>query len=244
MIVKRIVFVIAASLFIDASILARSEGTEKDIITGTVIAYDLGLVRSGGSCWQHLVVRITDKDKQRQSGNNYIVVLYETSCLKLIPERLLKIKQQWRFSLTRKVNCDRTLQDLLYTTDSIGPPEKAYRRRNLKFVTGAQAEEIAKDATLPCYVLEPGEFEAPLKERLITGLVVRMDGHPVVGANVRLRYDDAFDYVLVKADEQGRFEIPIYEGFKYVVEAGVGNRGQKVKIPASGEIKPLRLVIK
>ncbi|MEK6303909.1 MAG: hypothetical protein AABO41_24660 [Acidobacteriota bacterium] len=237
---KHIVSVIAV-LFLSASAHGRGQGIEKEKVTGAVVAYDVGLGGSGGSCWQHLIVRTGEKDRQKYAGE-YLVVRYESSCMRLIPERVLKRRQRWTFSMTRSVSCDQTIGDLLYLTN-VNPEGGSSRTPLLKFVPGEEAERISKAAALPCYVLKQSEFEAPLKQRLITGMVVRLDGRPIIGAEVRLRYDDAFDYLLVNTDDQGRFEIPIYEGFNYVLQAGKGNRGQKVKIAVSGEIKPLRLVI-
>jgi hypothetical protein len=168
--------------------------------------------------------------------------------MKLIPERILKTAPQWKFSLTRNVNCDGLLDELLYIKQ-LNPTGEVYRYPRVTFVPSAEREKVPRDKKLRCYMLQPGEFEPGLKERLITGVVVGPDGHPDKGAYVRLRYADSYPHLVVEADDQGRFTIPIFEGFRYAVQAElrVGDRtiyGELVQLPAAGQVKPLRLVIK
>jgi len=247
MIDKSIVFVIGAYLFMSASILAGSEGTEKETVTGTVVAYDIGVELANGSCRQTIIVRTKNRGDNSRGGE-YVIVRYEDPGKKVIPELILKKTRQWRFSLNREVKCDQALEDLLYITNPT--PVGSSRIRVLKLVTDAGGEKIPKDVTLACYVVKAGEFEPPLKERRIAGVVVWADGRPAGGVHVLLRNGgDQKSYLWVNADVHGRFEIPVYEGLTYAVQTNtvVGTRtilGKLIKIPAEGEIKPLRLVIK
>lgn len=165
MIDKRVVFVIAGSLFMSASILARGEGTEKETISGTVVAYDVGLELANGSCRQTIIVRTANRISRDQE-TEYLIVRYETSCMRLIPERALKAGPQWHFSLTRSADCDELLDDLLYIKN-ISPTGGIYQIPRVRRVAGSEKEKISADRKLPCYVLGSGEFE-PLKERLVT----------------------------------------------------------------------------
>lgn len=242
---KRIVSVLAV-LFLSASTLARGQGIEKEIITGTVVGYDIGLELANGSCRQTIIIRKKNRIKHMREYE-YIIVRYEDSCMKLIPERVLKTGPQWRFSLTRNSDCDRLLDDLLYIKER--GPFGIHEIPLLKRVRGAAGEQIPTDTKLACHVLRPGEFEPPLKQRLITGVVIPPYGHLVKGAYVRLRFTDSHPHLVVAADDHGRFTIPIFEGFSYAVQAElkVGDRtiyGELVQIPTVGGVESLRLVIK
>jgi hypothetical protein len=240
---KRAVLLVATFLFM--TIHARAEGIEKETITGEVAAYDVGIELASSQCRQTLIVRAKTPARQ---GNEYIIVRYENSCMKLIPERVIKKRQQWRFSLTRDVACDERLDDLLYIKN---PNEEGGTSLTpfMKFMPGVGREKIATDRKLPCYVLRPGDFDPPLKERLITGLVVSREGRIVSGAYVEIKYADGNPSSFVFTDKQGQFTIPAYEGLEYVIQARTTIDGRLalaglVHIPATGEIKPLRLVIK
>jgi hypothetical protein len=240
---RRVVLATAAFLIVNASIVARSGRIEKETITGSVVAYDIGLELANGSCRQTLIVR-TENGINRDQDNQYLIVLFETSCMRLIPERALKAGPQWRFSVTRNADCDQLLDDLLLIKN-MSPTGGIYQIPRVRRVAGSEKEKIPADRKLPCYALGSGEFE-PLKGRLITGVVRWPDGRPVADADVSLRYADVdSDLMMVKTDEQGRFAIWTYVGFSYKVRVFMdGVYGEPVEIPATGEVEPLRLIIK
>jgi len=227
-----------------ASILARSEGNEKETITGTVVAYDIGLELADGSCRQTMIVR-TKKGTNQEKRNDFLIVRYEDACMKLIPERVLKSGPEWHFSLIRNAGCDRFLDDLFYIND-MNETGGSVRRPFMKVSTGGDANEIPKNMKLACYALVAGELRPALRQRQITGVVVGSNGRPVTKAYVSLRYADSeSDLIMAKTDDQGRFTLWIYRGFTYMVRAFVdGVYGEPVPIAATGEIDPLRLVIK
>lgn len=72
------------------------------------------------------------------------------------------------------------------------------------------------------------------------------DGRPVAEAYVSLRYADVdSDLMMVKTDNQGQFAIWTYLGFRYILRVLIdGVYREPVQIPATGEVEPLRLVIK
>jgi len=154
---------IASLLLVSAGTQGRSAGIEKETIAGTVVAYDVGLQLSNGSCRQTIIVR-TRKGINQTQENDYIIVRFEASCMKLIPERILKTAPQWKFSLTRNVNCDELLDELLYMKQ-LNPTGDVYRYPRVTFVPSAEGEKVPRDKKLRCYLLQPGGLEPPLKER-------------------------------------------------------------------------------
>ncbi|MEK6303908.1 MAG: PKD domain-containing protein [Acidobacteriota bacterium] len=226
--------------FLSASTQAQGQGIEKEKVNGVVVAYDVGLELANGSCRQTIIVRTENRINRKE----YLIVRYETSCMRLIPERALKAGPQWRFSLTRNAECDELLDDLLYIKN-MSPTGGAYQIPRVRRVAGSEKEKIPANRKLPCYVLGSGEFE-PLKQRLVTGVVLLPDGRPVAEAYVSLGYADVdSDLMMVKTDDQGRFAIWTYIGFRYRVRVLMdGVYGESVPIAATGKIEPLRLVIK
>lgn len=241
---KRIVSVIAVFLFFDTGAYGWSEGIEEETVSGVVVAYDTGLEIADGSCRQTIIVR-TAKNIKHKKPNKYIIVRYENSCMKLIPERLLKKGSQYRFVLSRNMDCDAVLEDLLYIR-YMGPTGGKSEIPRVQLIVGADAKEIPTGKKLPCYAVRPGGFAPPLKQRLVAGVVAFPEGRPVVEAYVFLRYSDSdSDLMTVKTNDQGHFTLWAYEGFEYTVRVlAAGVYGEPVQIPANGEVKPLRLVIK
>lgn len=154
---KKIFLVLAMITLVTIGTYTRSEGSEEETVTGTVVGYDVGLELTKGSCRQTIIVRTKKPDKVKQESE-YIIVRYETLCMKLLPERILKKGPQWKFSLTRDVDCDQELGELLYIKQ-LNPTGDVYRYPRLKFAPGAERERIPTDTKLPCYVLRPGGFE-------------------------------------------------------------------------------------
>jgi hypothetical protein len=90
---------------------------------------------------------------------------------------------------------------------------------------------------------------SPFKERPITGQVVWTDNRPVEGALVALYDGVTHNYLyLVKTDSKGRFQLKGYENFKYEITAEINGdirgRGKRMEVPATGKLKPFKLVIK
>ena len=165
--------------------------------------------------------------------------------MKLIPERVLEPGPEWHFSLIRNLSCDLLLDELFYL-HNMNETGGWVREPFMKVTAGGDVDEIPKTMKLACYTLAAREFKPALKQQQITGVVIGLNGGPVRGAYVTLRYADSVsDRMTVMTDDQGRFTMWIYRGFGYTVRALVdGLYGKPVPIAATGEIKPLRLVMK
>lgn len=249
MAIKSLVSLVALLLSVSISsvLQARDERIDTETVIGTVVGYDEGVELANLNCRQTLIVRTKNPPRQR---SEYIIVRYENSCLKLIPQSVIKNSQEWRFSLTRQADCDQSLGELLYIT-SRSPGGNIRQIPRVALIRGSEREDIPRDTKLPCYTLSPGHFEPPLRERILMGVVIGPDSRPVAGASIKFRHADTNSFMLVdiNTDNQGQFSIPIYEGVEYALQAiaKIGGRfmsGELVKIPAAGEIRPLRLVIK
>lgn len=88
----------------------------------------------------------------------------------------------------------------------------------------------------------------PFKQRVVTGTVAWADGRAGAGLKVYLDNKEGGGYMdSVVADEQGRFTLNCYEGFAYEVQAEMTEkperRSQRVQLPASGKIAPIKLII-
>lgn len=91
-----------------------------------------------------------------------------------------------------------------------------------------------------------------LTERTVEGVVVLADGRPAANASVGyqeiLGREHTSDYG-VQVDAQGRFTVKVHEGFAYLIGAHINTKDGKqmhaelIKINASAEIKPIKLVI-
>lgn len=166
-----------------------STNTEKEAIKGTVVAYDLGLELSDGSCRQTMIVR-TKTGINQGKRNDFIIVRYEESCMKMIPERVLKPGPEWHFSLIRNVGCDLLLDELFYL-HNMNETGGWVRETFMKVAGGGDADEIPKTMKFACYTLAAREFKPALKQQQITGVVIGLNGDPVRGAYVTLRYADS-----------------------------------------------------
>jgi hypothetical protein len=148
---------------IDASSLlqtAAKRSTKKvreRIVTGRFVAYEVGVQRANGLCRQMLVVN-TKKGRDRELMGEYILVRYENTCMKLIPERVLKRKNLWRLPLTRHVECDQPFRELLYV-EQISPAGEISRIPRLQRVSGREAARIPINETLPCYALRASWYD-------------------------------------------------------------------------------------
>jgi len=99
--------------------------------------------------------------------------------------------------------------------------------------------------------VETTNFRLPpqLVERTIEGVVEWPDGSPAIGARVGLEFTERrWMEQLASVDDQGRFSLKCFEGYKYIIHAEHGdNRNQKhaepVEILVAGENEPVRLVI-
>ena len=156
---KKIISLIAILpfLFADTIACALSKRIITETMIGIVVAHDDGLELAIGSCRQSAIVRIKKRVK-RKPINEYILVRYQYSCATRLPNEMLSGKQQWRFSVTRDVNCDAKLEDLLYI-GGMNEDGTVYRIPLLKRVSGAEAEKIPADVKLPCYILLPNDFK-------------------------------------------------------------------------------------
>jgi hypothetical protein len=90
---------------------------------------------------------------------------------------------------------------------------------------------------------------SPLKARVLTGRVVWADGAVVQKAFVSLYNGQNGSYIrMFKTDAKGNFNTKLYGDFKYEVAAEMvgprNGRGERVKVPSTAKLKPLKLVIK
>jgi len=88
-----------------------------------------------------------------------------------------------------------------------------------------------------------------LVEAKIEGIVLWPDGRPAREARVSLEFtEQQWTEQFKQVDEQGRFLIECYEGFKYIVHAEVGERSGAVhaepfEITVGKENRPLTLIV-
>lgn len=103
------------------------------------------------------------------------------------------------------------------------------------------------------YEAEPFRLPPPLKPRAIEGVAVWPDGSPAAHAIITLEFTERDWIETERADEQGRFSLKAYEGYKYLVAAEVrkevqgvwrGTHSPSVEVVNSDAVPaPLRLVI-
>lgn len=104
-------------------------------------------------------------------------------------------------------------------------------------------------------ITEGEHFEAedfrlpkPLKPCTIEGVALKVDGRPAVGASVKLEFTERKWFEVEGTDEQGRFKLKAFEGFKYLVVAELRGNNQAshsapLEVTACLNPEPLRLVI-
>jgi len=105
-------------------------------------------------------------------------------------------------------------------------------------------------------ISEGQEIEAPdfrllprLVERTIEGVVELPDGRPAIGASVGLEFTERRWMGPLKAvDDQGRFSLKCFEGYKYLIQAEYGNNqnrmhAEPLEVLVARENEPVRLVI-
>lgn len=140
---------------------AGRESNHRLTIVGTVVGYDqtMSMVHVTAAPQADLLfIRIRKLIKGRESAT-YVKVLYQHLNHRTeLPREILDARNYWLFKLNRDRDCDSSLRELETTK---GEPD-AGRRVDVprfKHTTGAEAEEIPDSATLPCYLLRPGDFK-------------------------------------------------------------------------------------
>jgi hypothetical protein len=123
--------------------------TEK--VSGTIVAYDVGRELANAECRQNLIVR-TNTRRAGRITSKYLIVRYESPCLKLIPDKTLQRGPSKQFVLTRSPECDQQFADLLYFKQR-SPTGFVSQTRLLKRSQGHKSEKIPAHETLPCYQL-------------------------------------------------------------------------------------------
>jgi len=99
--------------------------------------------------------------------------------------------------------------------------------------------------------VEATNFRLPpqLVERTIEGIVELPDGSPAIGVRVGLEFTERrWLEQLASVDDQGRFSLKCFEGYKYLIHAEhAGNQNQShaepVEVLVAGENEPVRLVL-
>jgi hypothetical protein len=123
-------------------------------VTVIVVAYDLGTELASGLCRQNLILRTT-KWLNHRTVRHYSLVRYENSCMRLIRERILQEKAVRHLALTRDMDCDARLADLLYL-EQMSPTGTICRTPLLMLSPGKEKEPIPTRQKLPCYLLRSG----------------------------------------------------------------------------------------
>jgi hypothetical protein len=134
----------------------RREKQSLEII-GSVVAYDqlvpLTNITSAPQS-QVLLVRIAKRIKGQEVGP-YIKVVYKYGVGEpSLPQEIFDGKSQWRFILKRDGSCDSSLEEMKATKPQTKEGEVTLPR--LKFTSGT--EGLGDEASLPCYVLKPGNY--------------------------------------------------------------------------------------
>ena len=102
--------------------------------------------------------------------------------------------------------------------------------------------------------IELNELVLPprLIERTLNGIAVDSDGKPVAGAVVWLKetqYADSDMPYRRETDSEGRFSYPVYEGFKYTLNAYVESAGRTkmrsslLSVVITSNPEPIKLVL-
>src|SRR5262249_9086106 len=99
--------------------------------------------------------------------------------------------------------------------------------------------------------IEAPDFRLPLwlVERTIEGVVELPDGRPAIGASVGLEFTERrWTGPLKRVDDQGRFSLKCFEGYKYKIHAEHGDNqnrmhAEPVEVLVAQENGPIRLVI-
>jgi hypothetical protein len=133
---------------------------------GSVVAYDqlvpLTNITSAPQS-QVLLVRIAKRLKGQEVGP-YIKVVYKYGSDEAsLPQEIFDGKSQWRFILKRDNGCDSSLGEMKATKPQTKEGEVTLPR--LKFTSGT--EGLEDKASLPCYVLKPGNYRA--QKSAVTG---------------------------------------------------------------------------
>lgn len=152
-----LLFALFLLLFLRPSVVAQEKQSAPELITGSIVAHG-GAIRADRNCHWTIIVRTTAKGEDHQE-TDYIVVRFDSECTKGIPEQQLNARQQWRFSLIRKPDCDEVLHNLLYFTQ-MGPTGGLMKEKWLRLLPDVEADKIPADRKLRCYFIGPAGFEA------------------------------------------------------------------------------------
>ena len=136
-------------IYASSAIFANGRRQRKHelVVAGSVVGYDelipLANITSAPQL-QILIVRVGKRMKGREESR-YIKVVYEHMQNEpKLPDEVFDGKRQWRFALMKPSAQDHSCK---------GPLQ------GLKQTTGVDAEKIPGDASLPCYVLRPGDLK-------------------------------------------------------------------------------------
>lgn len=180
--------------------------------------------------------------------------------IKIIPAKTEGKEEQWR---GREIS-SRTNQEGLYSFTQIPPGQYViavnfqgqpgsydppYPRSyypGVKNLARAKIVDVAEGQEL-----EVEDFRLPprLKERTIEGVVEWPDGRPVTGAYMSLEYTERqWMEISGSVDQEGRFSIKCFEGFRYLVHADYDDNGkpmhaEPVEVLVTRDNPPLKLVI-
>ena len=147
---------------------ASISGAKQEDIIGTVVAYNhLNnlVVLTDVEMRVVLIVRIQSKphDKSR-----FILVAYKyLSDAKPdeggFPNALVQEVRPWRFKLVRDTSCDRAIQEFTSLQDARTGKDTDTRLPIWKLLPGAGTERLPFGETLPCYMLNKGDYKPYFK---------------------------------------------------------------------------------
>ena len=148
---NRALFLIPLLTIFAGSELSRDRpqhGKHGLVITGTAIGYDeLAPLANLTSAPQIdiLIVRVAKRISGTEESKYIKVVYQHLHGQPDLPTDIVDSRRQWVFALTKAPADDVTCKGPL---------------KQVKHALGAEAEQLHDDASLPCYVLRPGDLKA------------------------------------------------------------------------------------